>query len=62
MACVTDLDILSDLDPNDEVGFWLDMIQRWRLEKYDPVPHRMYQALELAVTRTYATKLKAKYH
>ena len=30
---------------NDEVTFWLDMIQQWEKENAGPAPKRMYDAL-----------------
>lgn len=41
----------DDLDPNDEVAFWRDLIEEWKTEREEPVPERMYQALELAKAR-----------
>ena len=39
---------MNDDDLEDEVGFWLHMIDWWETNKNESAPTRMYQALELA--------------
>ena len=33
---------------NDEVIFWMHMIEDWGNNRTEPVPERMYEAMELA--------------
>jgi len=39
---------MNDDDLDDEVGFWLRLIEWWETSKNEPAPPRMHQALELA--------------
>ena len=39
---------MNDNDLDDEVRFWLHLIEWWETNKNESAPPRMYQALELA--------------
>ena len=39
---------MSHEEINNEVLFWQRLIQWWQVNHDEPVPHRMYLALELA--------------